>query len=62
MSFFTSLFAKSATVSVAAQKAGPEFVYPIGSTSGRATNGSDSWSEGNATANFGISFMIRPSR
>ena len=57
-----AVFARSAAVSVAAQKMGGEFAHPMGSTRGKATSGSSPSRTGKTTPSFGISSTARSIR
>ena len=54
--------ARSATVSVTAQKAGGDCVQPMGRASGKATKGASPGRDGMVTASFGISSIRSQTR
>ena len=58
MPSFRFRFAKSAAVSVAAEKIGGEFFHPIGRTNGNATSLGWFGRDGNATPSLGISSIF----
>ena len=57
-----TLFVMPAIVSVAVQKAGPEFFHPIGRTEGKAMSGLSCCSGGKASVSLGISLITKFNR